>query len=226
MRAADGVVVIGASGFGRESLDVLEALRAHGSGPRLLGVLDDAPSQVNRERLAARGVPLLGSVSDFLASAEEPVAFVVGIGSPALRRDLAERMIAAGHRPFTAVHPSVSLGSQVTLGEGCVLCAGVIVSTNVRLGRQVHLNPGAVIGHDSVLDDYVSVNPGAIISGEVHLSQGTLVGAGAIVLQQLTVAANVVVGAGAVVTKAVPAGVVVKGVPGRWPAQADEGTHG
>ncbi|MBB1494631.1 NeuD/PglB/VioB family sugar acetyltransferase [Propioniciclava sp. MC1595] len=210
------VVVVGASGFGRESLDVLEAMVAAGADLEVLGVVDDAITSANRARLADRGVAFLGTRTEWLATAPGAVAYVLGIGAPGVRRRLVAELDAVGLRPFTAVHPSATFGARTTLAEGVVVCAGVAVSNNVKLGRHVHVNPNATIGHDADLRDFVSINPAAVISGEVVVGEGTLVGAAATVLQNLTVGEQVVVGAGGVVTKSVPSGVVAVGVPARW----------
>ncbi len=215
MTLPERVVVVGASGFGRECLDVVEAMAAAGSPVEVLGVVDDAPSDVNLERLGARGVTYLGTVEEWL-SFESPARYILGIGSPQVRRDLVDRLEGAGADPLTAIHPSATLGARVEIGEGVVVCAGATISTNVRLGRHVHVNPNATIGHDAVLGDFVSVNPAAVISGEVSVGGATLVGASATILQGISVATNAVVGAGAVVTKDVPEDVVVKGVPATW----------
>lgn len=213
---AERVVVVGASGFGRECLDVLEAMIDAGADIEILGVLDDAPSEVNLGRLDHRGVKYLGRVDDWLAAGVQGARFVLGIGAPAVRKSLACHLEAAGHRAFTAIHPSATFGARTAMAAGVVVCAGAAVSNNVTLGRHVHINPNATIGHDSYLQDYVSVNPAATISGDVLVESLTLVGAGAILLQGLRVGASSTVGAGCVVTKNVPASVVVKGVPGVW----------
>lgn len=214
------VVVIGASGFGRECLDVLEAMVAAGSDLQVLGVIDDAVSDTNRERLVAREVPFIGTRADWLATEPDPVSYVMGIGSPAVRRRLVGELDAVGLLPFTAVHPSATFGAGTTLADGAVVCAGAVISNNVRLGAHVHVNPNATIGHDADLREFVSINPAAVISGEVVVGAETLIGAAATVLQNLTVGERVVVGAGSVVTKNVPSDVVVKGVPGRWKESA------
>lgn len=210
------VIVIGASGFGRESLDVLDAMIAAGADVEILGVVDDALSDANRARLAARGVAYLGTRDAFLATNPGKVSYVLGIGSPGVRRQLVAELDAGGLRPFTAVHPSATFGATTTLAEGVVVCAGAAISNNVRLGRHVHVNPNATIGHDADLRAFVSINPAAVISGEVVVGEETLVGAAATVLQGLTVGERTVIGAGSVVTKNVPDDVVVIGVPGVW----------
>ena len=210
------VVVVGASGFGRECLDVLDAMIADGGPVEIAGVVDDGPSAVNLDRLAARGVVFLGSAAEWLTDDADDVRYVLGIGSPDVRRRLVALADASGRRAFTAVHPTATLGAMTSLGDGVVVCAGACISTNVRLGRHVHINPNVTLGHDSILEDFVSINPAATISGEVVIGEGSLVGTTATVLQNLSVGANTVVGAAALVTKDVPAGVIVKGVPGAW----------
>ncbi len=216
MQKHEQVVVIGASGFGREALDVLEAMRADGARIEVSGVVDDAPSDLNLRRLEERGVRYLGTREDWLSVSGPGALFVLGIGDPGARRRVAAELEQAGYVPFRAIHPSAVLGTNCVVDQSAVVCARAVISTNVRLGRYVHVNPNATIGHDAILDDFVSVNPGSVISGEVHLHPGVLVGAGAVVLQQLTVNDHTIVGAAALVTKSVPAGRTVKGVPGRW----------
>lgn len=204
------VVVVGAGGFGREALDVLEAIGTYD----VLGVLDIDPSAENLDRLAERGTPYLGTEDDWIAAGGR-AGYVIGVGEPAMRARVAEKFAGSGLAAATLIHPSAVIGSRVTLDEGVVVCGGVQVSTNVRLGRFVHLNANATIGHDSVLSDFVSINPAATISGAVTIGTRSLVGAGAVVLQNLEVGEDAVVGASACVVRNVPNGATVKGIPAR-----------
>lgn len=210
------IVVVGASGFGRESLDVLVAMQEAGSNIEIIGVVDDNPSASNLARLKNRRIEFLGSIGDFLESNQQNLYYVLGIGSPDIRAKIVEIIESYGLKAFTALHPTASLGTSVTLSSGVVICAKAVVSTNVNLGKQVHVNPSATIGHDTVIDDFTSINPGAVISGEVNVGKGVLVGASSTILQQLNVGDGSVIGAMALVTKDVPRNVVVKGIPGKW----------
>lgn len=213
--ADEQLVVIGAGGFGRETLDVIEALIADGEPLKLLGVVDSGPRDADLERLAARGIRYLGTEADWLSTCSGAERFVVAIGSPRVRQEVASRLIAAGLRAVTVIHPRAVVGSEVKVGDGVVVASGAQVSTNVKLGDHVHLNPGSIIGHDSVLAQYVSVNPGAIVSGNVVVHGGALLGAGSTILQGLTIGKAAIVGAAACVTRDVDAADTVVGVPAR-----------
>ncbi|WP_110239757.1 NeuD/PglB/VioB family sugar acetyltransferase [Nocardioides gilvus] len=213
---AELLVVIGAGGFGRETADVVEAINRSAPQPQWLlqGVVDDSPSATNLARLTARGIAHLGSVDDLIAGDERP-QYVVGIGSPRIRRILADKLDAAGFNAATLVHPDASVGSQCTLGEGTIILAGARVTTNVHLGRHVHLNPNVTVGHDTVLEDFVSMNPASSVSGDCLVQTGALIGVGAVVLNQLTLGPRALVGGSACVVTNVAAEAVVKGVPAR-----------
>lgn len=209
------VVIVGAGGFGRETLDVLEACTRAGADYRVLGVVDSQPSEPNLARLSDRGVAYLGTEDQWLGAQRVGVGYLVGVGSPSARERVASRFDAAGLTAATVIHPAAVVGTQVRLGHGTVVCAGVQISTNVTTGRHVHCNPAAIVGHDAVVEDFASLNPGSIVSGEVLIGRGALIGAGAVVLQGIRIGAGATVGAAACVVGDVAPGAVVKGVPAR-----------
>lgn len=216
------IVVVGAGGFGREVVDVIEAMNAahiasHQGAPLwdLVGVVDDAITEVNLSRLKARSIAHLGSVDDFLATADSDIAYAIGIGSPVVRRRIADRLDSAGHAGAVLVHPSVTMGSVVHVGAGSVLCAGVRITTNISIGRHVHINLNATVGHDTSIGDFVSINPLASISGDCVLGADVLIGVAGIVLNGLRLGQGSTVGGAACVVRDVESGTTVVGVPAK-----------
>jgi len=208
------LVIVGCGGFGREVHDVVDAINELTPTWDLLGYVDDDPEEINLSRVESRGSRVLGG-TDWMMTAAKEVQFVIGIGTGRIRRVIDERLTSAGFVAATLVHPTATLGHDVRIGQGAVVCAGVRVTTNISLGRHVHLNLNTTVGHDSTLEDYVTINPLVAISGGVVVGAESMMGTHSAVLQNLSIGARSIVGAGSCVVKNVPDDVVVKGVPAR-----------
>jgi len=205
---ADDLIIVGAGGHGRETLDVVEAMNEDGSGDwSFLGFVDDG--EVRSDRLDRRDAVVVetGELNP------EKVRYVIGIGDPATRETVAERMTLAGFVPATLIHPDASIGSDVRLAEGVVLAAGSRVTTNVSIERHSQLNVGAVVSHDCEVGAFVTLSPGTLINGECRVGDRAFFGTGAIVTPRLIIGADAKVGAGGVVIEDVPEGTTVVGVP-------------
>lgn len=203
------LVIVGAGGHGRETLDIVEACNAVEPTFDVVGFCarDFDPALVAR-----RGVAVLGDV-DVLR--ETDASYVIGIGTSETRRDLDATITPYGREAAMLAHPRSSRGSDLRIAPGVLLAAGARVTTNVTLGRHTHLNVNAVVSHDCVVGDYVTLSPGVLVNGTVTLGDGVFLGTGAVVLPGVTVGAWARIGAGAVVTEDVPPGRTAVGVPAR-----------
>lgn len=204
------IVIVGAGGFGREVLDVIEAINAAGGNLEFRGFIDDGP--VDEELLARRGARLLGTGE---ALREMDVLYVIAIGSGTARRSVAERLVGGASAPVALAHPAATVGGDNRIGPGCILTAGCRVTTNITLGWHVQLHVNCTVGHDSTIGDFVSVFPGATVGGNVTIGRGATIGTGANVLPGVTIGEGAFVGAGAVVTRDVEPGQTVVGSPAR-----------
>lgn len=200
------LVIIGAGGFAREVLDVINA---GGSEPFAGWIVERQFAQED-----VRGAPVLGDI-DWLIEHRDEYEAICGIGDPGVRRRLAEQAERGGVRFSWVTHPNYVAGEPVEPGPGSVLCANVVLTNNVRIGRHVHLNLATTVGHDAVIGDFVTTAPGVHISGNVTIGEGAYLGTGAVVLEKLTIGPGAIIGAGAVVTKDVPPGITVVGIPAR-----------
>lgn len=204
------LLIVGAGGHGRETLDIAEALGLVVQG----FVSDDLPEA---EVFARRRVTHLGSLRS-VTDANPPdrsVRYVIGIGSSGVRRDIDSQIGNVIQASTALIHPTASNGADNQLGAGVLLAAGARITTNVHLGRHTHLNVNAVVSHDCRLGDYVTLSPGVTLNGNVTVDDGAFFGTGAIVLPGIHIGAKAIVGAGAVVTSNVAPGATVVGSPAR-----------
>jgi sugar O-acyltransferase (sialic acid O-acetyltransferase NeuD family) len=199
----DQIIIVGAGGFGREVRDL-----ATDAGLNVRGFLDDAPREV-----PPLHVPVLGTPA---WDGEPDVPHVIAVGAPAAKAQLSRTVEGSGRTPAQPlVHPTVQIGRDVSIGDGAIVTAGCILTTNITIGRHVILNLGCTVGHDALIGDYVSAMPGVHISGNVSLGSGVFLGTNSAILEGVTVGDGATVGAGAVVTADVPPDTTVVGVPAR-----------
>lgn len=206
------VVIYGSGGFAREVAWLAENAR---EPMRVVAFIDDHDGSAGR---AVNDVPV--KRLDTVAREHPNSPFVVAVGNPETRAALSERAIAAGLIPASLIHRNVEMSRWVDVGEGTVICAGSILTTNISLGRHVQINLDCTVGHDVVMEDFATLAPGVHISGNVRIARGAYLGTGACVINGtseavLVVGAASTVGAGAVVTRDVPPGMTVVGVPAR-----------
>ncbi len=201
------VAILGAGGFAREVWWALRDARAHNSVLRFEPVMF-----IDR---VAHDFPLKGLPVCTLDAVPRDVLLVCGIGG---MTDIKERIVSAaradGHHFAPAViAESARVGPDVRIGDGSILCAGVIATTDIHIGDHVALNLDCTVGHDTIIADFVTASPGCHISGCVTIGRRAYLGTGASILEHISIGANAVLGAGAVATKDIADSALAVGVP-------------
>lgn len=201
------VAILGAGGFAREVWWALRNAHAHESTVRFEPIMF-----VDRH---AHSVLLKGLPVRTLSDVDHDVRLICGIGG---MTDIKERVVREALSAGFAFTPAVisddaRVGPDVRIGDGSILCAGVIATTDISIGSHVAFNLDCTIGHDVVVHDYATVSPGCHISGCVSLGHGAYIGTGANILEHVSIGAHAVIGSGAVVTKDVPDYALAVGIP-------------
>jgi sugar O-acyltransferase (sialic acid O-acetyltransferase NeuD family) len=214
------IVIYGAGGWASCCLHIIRAQAQAGAPLECAGFVVDDEFFASSE---CEGLPVrrwsawAGQTAD--------AAHIIGIGSPSVRRRVADQLAAAGGRFATLTHPRAWVADGVSMGEGSVIFAGAMVAPNASIGRQCTLNLNVTIGHDNALADFVTIGPGVNIASFCRIGEGVEFGAGAVVIPEVTIGAWSIIGAGTVVTKDVPPNSTVVGVPGRVIATRPAGWH-
>lgn len=208
--------IVGAGGFGREVIWLARRINeeeiAKGNLPpwKVTGFIDD---NVSLYRRWEDGYPVLGDCT-YLGSLKEDVYVVIAIGAAKVKKKVAEKLFHYPNVHFAnLIDPSVIMSDRIQMGEGCIICAGTILTVDITIGNHVSLNPDCTLGHDSVIEDYVTVYPGVNIAGNVMVKEASELGTGAQIIQGRTVGRQSVVGAGAVVIRDIAENCTVVGIP-------------
>ena len=145
---------------------------------------------------------------------EIPLGGVVAIGNVSKERvDIYELMIQEGLKVENLIHPSSIVTNSTLLGKGLQILANVFVGSEVVIGDFCILNSSSSIDHECSIGMGVHIAPGAVLTGEVIVDDYAFIGANATILPRLKVGRGSVIGAGAVVTRDVPPGICVAGSP-------------
>lgn len=141
--------------------------------------------------------------------------FFVAIGNAGIREQIIHELEERGLSLITLIHPSAVLGSDVVIGKGTVVMAGVVINADTTIGEGCIINTAASVDHDNVLADFVHVSVGAHLAGMVKVNKATWIGAGATVSNQISICENAMIGAGAVVVKNITEPGTYIGVPAK-----------
>jgi sugar O-acyltransferase (sialic acid O-acetyltransferase NeuD family) len=198
--------IYGAGGLGREVLALIRDLESW--EPR--GFIDD-----NAEKgKIIKNLPVLGGNSILRDLGNANV--IIAVGSPLLKKNLGLLLPANINSPVL-IHPRATLlhEDSILIGEGSIVCAGVVLTTDVKIGDHVLINLNSTIGHDSSIGSFSSVMPGVNIAGDVIIGEGVLLGSGCNIMNRVKIGENSRVGMGAVVLRDVVEGDTMAGVPAK-----------
>jgi sugar O-acyltransferase (sialic acid O-acetyltransferase NeuD family) len=138
---------------------------------------------------------------------------IVAVGNPSDRKKIVESL-PKNAKFFTHIHESVLImDKNIQIGEGSIICAGSILTTNINVGKHTHLNLLTTIGHDTVVGDYFTTAPGAKISGNCNIGECVYFGTNSSVREKITICDNVTIGLNGGVVKNINEEGVYGGVP-------------
>ncbi len=206
------LIIIGASGFGREVAWLVERLNAVTPTWNLLGFLDD------NEKLKGTdvdGYPVLGTCDEVVAHMN--ACFVCAIGSARIRKKVIEKItnILPSIKFATLIDPSVLISKRVTIGDGTIICARTIITVDISIGDHVIINLDCTIGHDAVLENFVTLYPSVNVSGFTRIGEVCEMGTGSQIIQMKKICPGSTIGAGAVVVNDILDKCTAVGIPAK-----------
>lgn len=207
----ENILLFGGSEHARCVIDIIE----RGDKYHIIGIID----KVIAKGTLCQGYEVLGNLGDLPEVIEtfKVSKGVIAIGDNYHRSKKAEN-IKKYTRDFSyvsAIHPSAIIGKNVTIGEGTVMMAGVIVNNDSSIGEHCYISTKSSLGHDSIMDPFSSMGPGVTTGGRTTIGRCTAIGIGANILNGRNIGSHSVVGSGALVVNDVEDFVVVYGVPAK-----------
>lgn len=99
------------------------------------------------------------------------------------------------------------------IGKGSIICAGTIITNNIKIGEFNHLNLNTTIGHDTITGSYFTTAPGTNVSGNCIIGDYVYCGTNSAIREKIKICDNVILGLNAGVVKDITASGVYTGTP-------------
>ena len=123
------LIIIGASGHGKVVADI--AIKTDKWQSVLF--LDD-----NESIKTCMGLKIIGRITDAFKYKDE-ADFFIAIGDNNTREKIQRQLEDAGLPVVSLIHPNAVIGTEVEIGIGTVVMAGVVVNSSSKIGKVASL---------------------------------------------------------------------------------------
>lgn len=201
------IVIVGTGGFAQEVEWLLNRSNQINPEWNFCGFIDNDLSKHNTQ--------VVGDDA-YILHAKKIMYVVIAIGDSHIREKIHCSYKRNKNIKFpNLLDPSVMLSQRVKLGEGNIICAQSIITTDIEIGDCCIVNLNCTIGHDVKIGSYTTINPGVNISGNVVIGCRSNIGTGSQIIQGIEIGESVTLGAGGVVVKNLPRYCTAVGVPAK-----------
>lgn len=155
------------------------------------------------------------SLNDFNSIEKDNIFLIIASCNPIIRDEEFIKWKSRGYKFATILDSDNFVFKDTIIGEGSVICKGVIVYPDSIIGDNVLLMPYSSISHDfnvaknSVLMEKVTTG------GRGKIGENTFIGSMAVIKENIIIGSNVFIDSGAVVLKNVNDNEKVRGNPAR-----------
>ena len=138
------IVIIGAGGFGREVAWLIERINNENPTWKIKGFIDDNEQLWGKQE---DNYKVLGG-TDYLKNCGEIYA-VCAVGSASVRKRIVSKFQNSKVKFATVIDPTVIISDRVQIGEGTIICAGTIITVDVKIGNYVIFSFSSLPSHFS-----------------------------------------------------------------------------
>lgn len=203
------IIILGAGAFAREVYDwCIQSYDGFRNQYNVVGFFSGVYGDTN----TLRGLPIYYNVDEI---PYDNINWVVGTGNVIAMRSMLDLIGNKIPACEAIVHPSCVLGSNVTIGDGSIICPNVVITCNVSVGFCVAINISCTVGHDCIIGDLVHIAPNSSLSGFTKIGNNCEIGTSVVTIPHVTVVDKCIIGAKALVTKDLLISGTYTGIPAK-----------
>lgn len=203
------LIIVGASGFGREVLQWAKDTNKEKQEWSIKGFIDD---NLDALKGFACDYQILGTIEAWQPAENE--VFTCAIAKPSVKEHVVQLLKSKGANFINLVHPTAIIGEFCEVGEGLLVTPRAKISPNVKIGNFVTIF-GSGVGHDAIIGDFSSISGNCSVNGHVRLGKRVFVGSNVCIAPSKKIGDDVFIGMGSMVVSNIKAGYKVMGNPAK-----------
>lgn len=203
-------MIIGARGFGREVYNLYTVCKNAGADIDCKGFLDDKTTALDGYE---KYPPIISSVEDYQICDDD--VFVCALGDVHYKKKYVELIKSKGGTFISLIHPSVEIGANTKIGDGCIIRYQSSISCDITIGDFVTIMGFCIIGHDAKISNYSHLGAHCFMGGFSQLEESVVMHPGSRLLPHKIIRKNSIIGAGSVVITNVKENTSMLGVPAK-----------
>lgn len=205
------IIIIGASGFGRETAELVEDINDIVPEWNLLGFVDD---KKELHGMLINGHRVLGGIT-LLNNYQKQIFTVCAIANCQIKKRIIKQIFNTNISYASLIHPSAVVSNSLKIGQGVIIQAYSVITSNVKIADHVGISPQCGLGHDSIIEDYSTLFWNVNIGGHVVIGEGTLLGTKSTIIQEKKVGEWSIVGSNSNVIRDIPGHCTAVGNPAK-----------
>ncbi len=203
------IIIVGASGFGREIIKYIEDINAVSPEWNILGFIDDNPKALDGYKC---DFEVIGSIQDWQPKKTE--SFACALAFPQVKRKIVELLVSKGAKFATLIHPTAILSKYCHIGEGTIITPNCTINDNASVGNFVSLL-GSKVAHDASVGNYSTLSGNCALNGHVKVGEMVYMGCGVLIAPSKKIGDHATIGIGSVVINNVKPRTKVFGNPAK-----------
>lgn len=203
------LIIVGASGFGRELVQWVEDVNEKCPEWNILGFLDDNPNALLGIKCDYK---IIGSIKDYQPKDNEYLACALAF--PNVKKQIVTTLKEKGSKFATIIHPTALINKYAEIGEGVIVTPRSNINANAKVGNFASIL-GSGIGHDAVIGNFSTLSGRCSINGHVQIGEKVYVACGVSIAPSKKIGDGVTIGIGSVVISNIKPGVTVFGNPAK-----------
>lgn len=204
------LIIVGASGFGREALQWAKDINAVSLKWNIAGFLDDNLNALDDYECDYK---VIDTIQNYIPKAND--VFVIALADPNIKEKVVNKLENKGAIFVSLIHPEAHIGDFNSIGKGVVIYPGARVTVNAIVGDYAVLLDLTTIGHDAKVGKFSTICGGCGINGHVEVGEKVFIGSHVTTAPSVKIGNGAYVGTGSVVVTNIKAGYRVFGNPAR-----------